>query len=427
MLVRYDGRVRVDQAFTDDIEEVEASLARMAQSASLSRQLDENRLLREMEMAAAAAASGGLRSGDILTTAADSLLMEIDAYVEQTVQRVRAAIDEQKAFIRSLSGISGRKAMLLVSDGVEARVGERLYSAWGAAFASAPGFELEAQRAFLRAARNDLGSEFDELAREANAHRVTLYALSDIGTARVQASSAEHRSMDADGLALQQAMSADVLLTSLAATTGGRALVNSPALARQLDEVSEELASYYSLAFEPARSGDGSYHEIEVRVRREGLKVRHRDGYLDVPPADRLDNRTLAAAVHGIGDNPLGISVEQGTTLAGDDGTLLVPIIITVPIGQLVLVPAEDEHQGRISILLTVHAENGGLSRAQLRQYPVPVRNLDLAAALNQRAGFTLRLAVRPGKQRIAVGVRDDIAFTESVTTLEIDVTGAEG
>jgi hypothetical protein len=97
-------------------------------------------------------------------------------------------------------------------------------------------------------------------------------------------------------------------------------------------------------------------------------------------------------------------------------------VIITVPIGQLVLIPSEEEHLGRISILLTVRDQRGDLSAPHRREYPVPVRNADLTSALGQSAGFTLRLAVRPGRQRIAVGVRDEIARTESVATLEVDV-----
>jgi hypothetical protein len=248
-----------------------------------------------------------------------------------------------------------------------------------------------------------------------------------MGTGQERTSSAETRFMDDGGLAIQQAMSADVLMANTAGTTGGRTLVNSPALTDQLEEVSEELASYYSLAFEPSHVGDGKYHKLEVRVRRGGVKVRHREGYLDVPQSDRLENRILAAAVHGVGENPLGISIGKGEVLAREDGSLLVPIIIMVPIGQLVLVPAEEEHQGHITILLAVRDENGGLSPTQHREYPVPVRNLDLPTALNQSAGFTLRLAVRPGRQRIAVGVRDDIARTESVATLEIEASSIQG
>jgi hypothetical protein len=304
-----------------------------------------------------------------------------------------------------------------------------LYRAWANAFEDVPGFELEARRAILQSNRNNLTREFNELIHFANGHRVSFYTLSSMGSGLARASSSERRRIDTEGLAIDQEISEEVTMAYVAGSTGGRPLVNSPALAAQLDEVSVELGSYYSLAFEPTHLGDGKYHRLEVRLKdMKGVGIRHRDGYMDVPLTDRIVDRTLAAAVHGIDDNPLGITLAtNGAFVPRDDGTVLVPVIITVPIGELLLIPSEDEHRGQISILLTVKDDRGRLSPPQIREYPVPVPNHELASALNQGAGFTMRLAMRPGRQRIAVGVRDDIARTEAVTAIELFVDGTQG
>jgi hypothetical protein len=102
-------------------------------------------------------------------------------------------------------------------------------------------------------------------------------------------------------------------------------------------------------------------------------------------------------------------------------------VIITVPIDQLVLIPAEGEHQGRISIHLTVRDWRGDLSPAVRREYPITIPNSSLTSALGQSAGFTMRLAVRSGRQRIAVGMRDEVAKTESVTFFEVEVGKDDG
>ena len=428
MLVRYDGHLNIEQAFTEETDEVVRALDFVRRSGSLSRRLDESRILREMENAAATAAMSGRSSATVLETAGGSLFQEIGSYVDQTVQRTRTGLANQRRLIRSLSGLGGRKAMLLVTDGVEARPGELLYRAWGEAFGSVPAFSLDSRRAFLMAARNDLGNDFDELARFANGHRVSYYNLSAMGVGQARAMSAESRLMDRQGLTIEQGMSEDVTLGHVAGTTGGRTLVNSPALVGQLDEVAIELASYYSLAFEPLHVGDGKYHRIEVKVRQTGVHVRHREGYLDVPVAERIIDRTMAAAIHGVTDNPLGISVAtNGEITPRKDGTFFVPVIITVPIGQLVLIPSRGEHQGRISIHLTVRDWRGDLSAPIRREYPVLIPNAALTTALGQSAGFTLRLAVGSGMQRIAVGMRDEIALTESITFLELEVGNTDG
>jgi VWFA-related protein len=428
MLVRYDGRIHIEQAFTEETDEVMMALDSTRGAASLSRRIDETRLIREMENAVSIAAMSGELATEYLENSGSTIWQGIGSFVDQTVHRTRTSIENQMRLIRSLSGLSGRKAIVLVSDGVEARPGESLYRAWSQHFGEVPAFRIDAQRAFLQATRNDLGTEFGELAHFANGHRVSFYTLSTAGMGQARALSAEIRLMDEERLAVDQGMSAEVLMSNMAGITGGRPLVNSPALAGQLAEVSEELSSYYSLAFEPRHVGDGKYHRLDVKVKRDGVRIRHREGYLDVPLSERITDRTLAAAVHGVADNPLRISVATaGEIIARDDGTFLVPVIITVPIGELVLIPSEEEHEGRISILLTVRGQRGDLSDPTRREYPVAISNASLTTALSQSAGFTMRLAVRSGRQRIAVGVRDELARPESVTILEVEVGDTGG
>jgi VWFA-related protein len=426
MLVRYDGRNHIEQAFTEETDEVLAALGTIRHAASLSRRIDETMLIREIELAAAVGANAGDLGMDVLEQSGRTLWQSIETFADQTVHRTRTSIENEKRIISSLSGLSGRKAILLITDGVEARPGEALYRAWGQVFGVVPEFRIDAQRAFLQASRNDLSNEFDGLAHFANGHRVSFYTLSAAGAGLARAVSAETKLMDEERLAVDQGMSAEVLMANMAGTTGGRPLQNTSALGGQLDEVSQELASYYSLAFEPQHLGDGKYHRLSVKTNRTGVRLRHRDGYLDVPEAERINNKTLAAAIHGVADNPLGISVAtSGKFIKRDDGTFLLPVIITVPIGQLVLIPSVNEHQGRISIHLTVRDQRGDLSPMVRREYPIIVPNERLAGALSQSAGFTMRLAVRPGRQRIAVGLRDEVARTESVTYVEVDVGDA--
>ena len=431
MLVRYDGHLNIEQGFTEETDEVMTALDATRKSASLSRRIDQTMLMREIQNAASMASTSGDNSEQVLEQSGRSTWQSIGTHVDQTVHRTRTSIENQKRLIRSLSGLSGRKAILLVSDGVEARPGESLYRAWSQTFGEVPQFRIDAQRAFLQASRNDLSGEFGDLARFANGHRVSFYTLSAAELGRARAISAETRLMDEQGLSIDQGMSEEVLMASMADSTGGRPLVNSPGLADQLDEVSEELASYYSLAFKPQHFGDGNYHRLDVKVKKDGVRVRHRGGYLDVPLAERIVDRTMAAAVHGVADNPLGISVATaGEITARDDGTFLVPVIITVPIEQLVLIPSQEEHQGQISIHLTVRDNSGDLSAPIRRDYPVAIPNASLTTALGQSAGFTLRLGVGPGRQRIAVGLRDEISGAESITFLEVggvDVGGAGG
>lgn len=79
-------------------------------------------------------------------------------------------------------------------------------------------------------------------------------------------------------------------MLQLAERTGGRAFYNSNDIQTALRSALEESEVNYRLAFEPTHNRwDGSFRQIKVRVRSEGLRARHRQGYLaqaDTPPSD---------------------------------------------------------------------------------------------------------------------------------------------
>ncbi len=427
MIIAYDGRIQVLQPFTSDIAEATAALADANHRASLSLSTDQEGLINEMQRTRAMANASPAQAESILLNSGSAIYQQIQSYADQQEHRTRSSCASLQKVFRSLSGLEGRKALLLVSDGVEPRPGERLFRQWAETFGSEPMWEIQARQAFNQAIQYDVTDAFVDVGQSANGYRVTLYTLSSISGINNRAISAEYRLMDEGRLSVIQGMSEDLLKTNLAATTGGRPLENSPALGDQLTEVAAELGSYYSLAYRPDHVGDGKYYRIKVDVDVDHAQVRHREGYYDTPENDRIDSRTLAAAIHGIAENPMGIQAQAFEATPRDDGTFLVPILVVVPVGGLVLVPAANDHQGRISIHLAVRDDEGGLSDLQRLEYPIPVPNDQLETALGKTVGFTVRLGVRRGNQRIAVGVLDEIGRTESVVTLEVDPEGAGG
>jgi hypothetical protein len=222
-------------------------------------------------------------------------------------------------------------------------------------------------------------------------------------------------------------MAEEEALSIMTVSTGGRILADNPGLGGQLAEVSQELGSYYSLGYRPPSPGDGVYHKIDVSVRREGVKLRHRQGYQNTPSKEQMDNRTLAAAVLGVADNPMAIAVETGPQELRDDGKFLVPVLIRIPIAELVLLPTGKSHAGQISVHTVVRDTQGRLSPVHGRQYPLEIPNDQLLAAVQQQAGFMIGLVMREGPQRIAVSVRDDKSLLESTAYLEVVVGGDVG
>ena len=70
-------------------------------------------------------------------------------------------------------------------------------------------------------------------------------------------------------------------LRILADETDGRAIVNSNDLDRGLRQIVRDSSAYYLLGYTSTLSQpDGKFHKINVRVKRPGLQVRARPGYL---------------------------------------------------------------------------------------------------------------------------------------------------
>ena len=98
----------------------------------------------------------------------------------------------------------------------------------------------------------------------------------------------------------------------MAEKTGGMAVINSNSVMSQLEKIAGDFKTYYSLGYSPTHDGDGRYHKIEVKVKRKGLEVRHREGYRDKNTEARMADGTLAALRFPYEKNPLGVRAWTG-------------------------------------------------------------------------------------------------------------------
>ena len=88
---------------------------------------------------------------------------------------------------------------------------------------------------------------------------------------------------------------ADVL-RRIAADTGGRAIVNTNDPSEQLAGVISDASAYYLVGYSPTRRvNDGRFHEIDVRVKRRGVRITARRGYW-APSEKELTAAAEAAA-----------------------------------------------------------------------------------------------------------------------------------
>ncbi len=181
--------------------------------------------------------------------------------------------------------------------------------------------------------------------------------------------------------------------------------------------IDEELDSYYSLGYTPAaQRKPGKRHDVEVRVKRRGLNVRHVEEYHDRTPRERAHNRTMAALLFGDGMtvNPLGarLAVGQAEAVVKDQATI--PITVTFPLSEIALLPRNGAHEGRLSLFVAARDDEGWTS--EVTELLMPIR-LKAPALPGQRASYTTRMALRSRPHTIVLGIRDELGNTVSTVS----------
>ena len=346
-----------------------------------------------------------------------SALIRARSYADAVYNDLSFALDSLKNTVSSLAGLPGRKAILYVSDGLPMVAGEDAFHAVQEKFSSATGSVLEARN-------YDASRRYKELVASANANRITFYTLDAAGLRVSSAISAENRTADISGLTDSVHWSnIQASMRMLADETGGVAILNNNEPTKALERVADDLRNYYSLGYMPAHSGDGRYHEVEVRVRgRKDLVVRAREGYRDKTLDARMSDGVTSALFYDVESNPLGVMVQSGTETRRDDGHFLVPIHVRIPIGKLVLVPQGDRHLARLRVFVAAMDEKGNLSEVQQGEVPIEIPGAELDTALGKEWVYTVSVVMRKGPQKLAVGVRDEVGQTSSFAIRTLNV-----
>jgi len=115
---------------------------------------------------------------------------------------------------------------------------------------------------------------------------VRIYALDTRGLNRGSASSDILTSANPSQPALAAPSIGDIAAdgpNSLAVDTGGYVIRNENDFGKALAEIDRDVSSYYVLGFRTTRPPDGKFHVLEVKVKRPGVSVRARKGYMATP------------------------------------------------------------------------------------------------------------------------------------------------
>ena len=139
----------------------------------------------------------------------------------------------------------------------------------------------------MNLAQIDDESEFRQLLDEANRANASFYPVDPRGLAVFDSPITDQLSLAADASRLRSRIDS---LRTLADNTDGIAVVNTNDISGGLKRVVADLSSYYLLGYYSSGKLDGRFHAIKVRVKRPGVQVRARRGYL-APTAAEMAGR----------------------------------------------------------------------------------------------------------------------------------------
>ncbi len=320
--------------------------------------------------------------------------------------------------MRSFGGLGGRKAIVLVSGKMEFHPeASNLVSADPNTVMDTGLTQRTQSDPSIEGSRKQLEAVLDALVRGANSAGFQLYTLNAAGlTNPVRMHDAENRQLGntsfkdtASYRVMPELSDLDTAPRTLSDGTGGLAL-RSNQLEDDLARVMADTASYYSLGYQPDHPPDHAYHRISVKVARSGLKVRYREGYVDLTESEKLEEE-LATPLSF--PKPKGtLPVELEVVEAGHEGkTVNLEARIALPMKDLTLLPGPKDGvlRAQPEVYLAVYDEKGNNLTVQEHSFPVEVPVAEEAAVKAGSFKPILRFALPPGAYTVTVTVRDPV------------------
>lgn len=433
MVAVYDGGLRILTPFTRDRDRLFEALKQESARGMSARQLqagfDATRAMQDIRDLQRNMSQG--QESGIQGTCVD-IGWVAQHHAEEEYHRIQQTVRALTAFVNSLAGYPGRKALLHVSDGIPLLAGGEVYryaielcdgtgAAQGIRYSEDVSVLNETQRhrwdpygAKTDMLSYDTTPDWQRLASHANAHQVSLYPIQaaglgspsslDIGTdvqTTGETASFGFRNVQ-DSLAL------------IARETGGEAIFNTNEFSGPIAEMVADARSHYLLAFEPTHPGDGQIHRLRVEVDRPGVRVRHRRSYRSKGADERVADGVLTALLYGRTENPLAARFEAVRAGEAASGLSKMRLRVWVPVGRLALVPREETRAGRFTVFVAARDEQGRTTPVRQAPVPVVVPAGEAGEGATEELVYEVEMTLRHGRHQVAVAVRDDLAGTTS-------------
>jgi VWFA-related protein len=332
--------------------------------------------------------------------------------------RAREAMDTIAKLAEFMEGVRGRrKTMILVSEGL-------LFNVYDPFSASASAVLDESRDAIAAATRANVSIYALDPRGLFSAEDLVLSANSPAADSGRISEDSPQLNIGLQSLNNEFRLSQESLRV-LAERTGGFAAVNRNVLDDVFDRIVRENSAYYVFGYYSTNSNrDGRYRSIDVRVRRPGLDVRFRDGYVAArgraPEVDEIPGETpQQAALRDALASPLAVTGLPLRVFAsaykGAAPNAMVPVALELDPSALQFVEIDGAFTTALTVTLMVTDGDGEAVASKQHQMDLALRPETLESVQARGLRVVSELSLPPGRHRLRVVVTDAAGRAGSV------------
>jgi hypothetical protein len=100
--------------------------------------------------------------------------------------------------------------------------------------------------------------------------------------------------------------------------------------------------------------------------------------------------------------------------------------LVRIPLSKVVLVPRGAVHDARVRLFIAAIDSAGNTSEVQQTPVPISIPEAEIEKIAGKYYAYTVSLLMRPGDQRVSVGVRDDVAAQQAFVSGGLRVGAAK-
>jgi VWFA-related protein len=222
-------------------------------------------------------------------------------------------------------------------------------------------------------------------------------------------------------------------LGRLAKETGGYLIADTNDLNAKMDQIEEDLHTYYVLTYNPKNENyDGSFRKIAVTTRKSSLSVQTREGYYainipDAPPVLPYEAQAVAAAVKKA--PPADFPIQTlATNFPDPERPGLTPVLVSIPPGAVTFVKNEEKKTfvTEFSVVVLVRDASRKIVAKRSKEYVLVGPLEDLPKVQKNGLLYYGELDLDPGRYTVDVAAYDAPSQKASVRRSSLHVVPAE-